>query len=110
VQARSETTTERDSGSEQTLEDGSGGGDATAAITVRVGCLPDGDGFYVADDGAGIPAAKRDQVFEHGYSEREQGTGFGLSIVHSIVDAHGWSIRIAESWADGARFEIVVDD
>ena len=34
-----------------------------------------------------------------------EGTGFGLSIVKQVADAHGWTVRI-ESGADGsARFE-----
>jgi signal transduction histidine kinase len=75
-----------------------------ADLTVRVGSL--GDGFYVEDTGPGIPAAKREAVFEHGYTTDENGTGFGLSIVESAVDAHGWSITVTDGTDGGARFEI----
>lgn len=64
------------------------------------------DGFYVADDGPGIPEDDRKQVFESGYSTAEEGTGFGLSIVAEIVHAHGWNIAVTESETGGARFEI----
>jgi signal transduction histidine kinase len=74
------------------------------AVTVRVGALPEADGFYVEDDGPGIPESARDEVFEAGHTTAEDGTGFGLAIVKEIVDAHGWEIRVAD--ADGARFEI----
>lgn len=73
-------------------------------VTVTVGPLE--DGFYVADDGSGIPDMKREEVFEWGYSTRESGTGFGLAIVEEIVAAHGWEIIVTESEAGGARFEI----
>ncbi|MEF8914674.1 PAS domain S-box protein [Natronomonas sp.] len=73
-------------------------------VTVTVGDL-DG-GFYIEDDGTGIPPESRDGVFEAGYSTSEEGTGFGLSIVKQIVEAHGWEIRLTESDAGGARFEI----
>lgn len=63
-------------------------------------------GFYVADDGPGIPPEEREAVFETGYSTRDAGTGFGLNIVEEIADAHGWDVRIAESAAGGARFEL----
>jgi len=63
-------------------------------------------GFAVADDGPGIPAAERDRAFERGYSTREAGTGYGLHIVAEIVAAHGWDVRVTESDAGGARFEI----
>jgi PAS domain S-box-containing protein len=73
-------------------------------VTVTVGALE--DGFYVADDGPGIPEDDRDRVFAAGYSTGEEGTGFGLSIVEGIADAHGWEIEATESEPGGARFEI----
>ncbi len=75
-------------------------------VTVRVGALADGDGFYVADDGPGVGPEERDVVFEPGYSSSETGSGFGLAIVTQIVDAHGWEIRLTDADGEGARFEI----
>ena len=72
-------------------------------VTVTVGALA--DGFYVADDGPGIPAEHRERVFESGYTTKDDGTGFGLAIVREIVDDHDWVVRIAESETGGARFE-----
>lgn len=63
-------------------------------------------GFYVADDGPGIPPEERDEVFEPGYSTGHDSTGFGLAIVKQIADAHGWDICITESDQGGARFEV----
>lgn len=63
-------------------------------------------GFFVADDGRGIDADVRDSVFETGFTTTENGTGFGLSIVEEIVEAHGWEITVTESDDGGARFEI----
>jgi len=91
------------------------------AVAVTLGTLP--DGFYVADDGPGIPPSDRQQVFEQGYTTASDGTGMGLAIARRIVDGHGWSIGVsgtdtgAESDAGtgtgepretsgGARFEI----
>ncbi|WP_396612420.1 response regulator [Haloferax sp. S1W] len=75
---------------------------------VRVG--PTGTGFYVADNGPGIPEDDRDTVFEHGHTTSESGSGFGLSIVESIVEAHGWEITATAPEPDlgGARFEFDV--
>jgi signal transduction histidine kinase len=75
-------------------------------VTIRVGSVPDADGFYIADDGPGIPDDQRDEVFEYGYSTRESGFGFGLAIVREIADAHGWSISVTASTDQGTRFEI----
>jgi PAS domain S-box-containing protein len=73
-------------------------------VTVTVGCLD--DGFYLEDDGPGIPEDEREKVFTAGYSTHPDGTGFGLRIVEQIVDAHGWEIRVTEGTDGGARFEI----
>ena len=73
-------------------------------VTVTVRELD--DGFYVEDDGSGIPENARDDVFDVGYSTAEDGTGFGLSIVNQVVDAHGWTIRVTDGSEGGARFEI----
>ncbi len=72
---------------------------------VVVGDLP--DGFYVADDGPGIPEDRRGEVFESGYTTSDDGTGFGLAIVERIAEAHGWRVTLAESDDGGARFEFV---
>jgi two-component system sensor kinase FixL len=72
-------------------------------VTVRVGPLP--DGFYVEDDGPGIPAADRETVFEYGYTTRDGGSGYGLSIVKQIANEHGWNVRVVEGSDGGARFE-----
>jgi signal transduction histidine kinase len=74
------------------------------SVTVRVGALA--DGFYVADDGAGVPPDERDAVFDPGYSTNEAGTGLGLAIVDRIVAAHGWELRLRGSDDGGARFEV----
>lgn len=73
-------------------------------VTVTVGELE--DGFYLEDDGPGIPEAERDNVFDLGYSTAEDGTGLGLSIVKQVADAHGWTIRVTDGSEGGARFEM----
>jgi signal transduction histidine kinase len=79
-------------------------------VTIRVGTLEDDTGFYVEDDGAGIPKSEREQVFEFGHSTDAAGTGFGLAIVKEIVTAHDWTIAVTESSNGGARFEITIPD
>jgi len=77
-----------------------------ADVRVEVGDLDETDGFYVADDGSGIPEHVRGSVFEPGVSTGRDGSGLGLSIVARVVEAHDWQIRVSESEAGGARFEI----
>jgi PAS domain S-box-containing protein len=77
-------------------------------VTLTVGDCTDaaGGGFFVADDGPGIPPAEREAVFESGYSSDGGGTGLGLAIVQQIADAHGWTITVREGDDGGTRFDI----
>jgi len=79
-----------------------GRSDTSTGVTVTVG-IDDGV-LYVEDDGPGIPADRREQVFEYGHST-DGGTGFGLAIVRDIAEAHGWSVRVTDGTDGGARFE-----
>ena len=73
-------------------------------VTVTVGGLA--DGFYVADDGPGIPPDERERVLEGGYSTADGGTGLGLRIVAEVATAHGWELSVGESDGGGARFAV----
>lgn len=75
-------------------------------VTITVDTLADENGFYIGDDGPGIPDGERNDIFKSGYSREDDGTGLGLAIVREIVDAHGWDICVTDSEAGGARFEI----
>ena len=77
------------------------------ATTVRVGAYP--RGFFIEDDGPGIDPDLRAHVLEYGMSISGE-SGFGLAIVRSIVEAHGWEISVTESSTGGARFEIQTSD
>ncbi|RXK50505.1 sensor histidine kinase [Halorientalis pallida] len=72
-----------------------------AGVTVAVGSTA--DGFYVEDDGPGIPDEHVESLFEYGYTTTDDGTGLGLSIVETMAESHGWTVELDES-APGARF------
>ncbi|WP_262174626.1 PAS domain S-box protein [Haloarcula laminariae] len=74
-------------------------------VTVTVGEFE--EGVYIEDDGSGIPEDEYDDIFTAGYSTSDEGTGFGLSIVEQIVEAHDWEIRVTDGSKGGARFEII---
>ena len=73
-------------------------------VSITVGGLE--DGFYIEDDGPGIAEDERDKAFEAGYTTTQDGTGFGLSIVSQIAEAHGWNVYLTEGSEGGARVEI----
>ncbi len=72
-------------------------------VTIKIGALP--EGFYVEDDGEGIPAENRESVFAAGYSTDSEGTGFGLAMVKRIAQAMDWEVTVTASADGGARFE-----
>ena len=74
-------------------------------VTVRVGTTE--DGFYVADDGDGIPEADRERIFEAGYSSDDTGIGLGLTFIAQLAEIYGWKYDLAESDDGGARFEFL---
>lgn len=71
------------------------------SVTVRIGSLP--SGFYIEDDGPGIPEDEREQIFDAGYTTG--GTGFGLVFVAELAETYNWNYSVTESGDGGARFE-----
>ena len=72
-------------------------------VTVTIGSLE--DGFYVADDGPGIPEGEREAVLQPGETGDGDGTGLGLAIVADIAGVHGWNLDVTEDESGGCRFE-----
>jgi two-component system sensor kinase FixL len=54
----------------------------------------------VTDTGPGLPAEIREKIFEPFVTSKESGTGIGLSISRTIIEAHHGQIR-ADSHPDG---------
>jgi len=79
------------------------GGPGTA---VRIEALPGGE-VFVSDDGPGISEANASRIFTPFFTTARDrgGSGLGLSIVRSLLEAHGGSIEL-EPGGPGARFRI----
>lgn len=60
----------------------------------------------VSDNGPGIPADKREVIFEPFYTTKEDGTGLGMLSIQACVEAHAGEIRLVDSWQGGAEFII----
>lgn len=71
--------------------------------------LPEGQvRVRVEDDGPGVPAKIRNEIFEPGFSTKKKGWGIGLSLARRIVqDSHGGDIVLMPS-DRGAAFEIIL--
>ncbi|WP_424014533.1 GAF domain-containing sensor histidine kinase [Halorubrum xinjiangense] len=96
-------------GSDDSVEHGRDSPDDPLSVRVGAGTLHDDDGeavpgFYVEDDGVGLPE-DADRVFESGFTTEESGTGLGLAISERIAEAHGWTAHALAGADGGARFE-----
>ncbi|WP_425576545.1 sensor histidine kinase [Nocardioides nanhaiensis] len=85
-----------------------------AASRLAVGLVEQQGGavLFVDDDGAGVPPAERERVFERfvrldeSRSRDAGGSGLGLAIVREIVRAHGGEAHVEDSPLGGARFVV----
>ena len=84
---------------------------AGTRITLALNAGPDGPRLVVEDNGPGIPAGERDRIFDRFYRlERNgsaRGSGLGLSLVRSICQMHGFTVRL-DPHAAGGRFEVAM--
>lgn len=60
------------------------------------------------DNGCGIPEDIIDNIFEPFFSQKENGTGLGLSVARQIVTAHGGTISVSSSQESGTLFTITL--
>jgi signal transduction histidine kinase len=68
--------------------------------------VTDGIELVVVDRGHGIPADAAAKLFEAFHTTKPHGMGLGLSIVRSIVDAHGGRVTAAPREGDGSAFTV----
>jgi signal transduction histidine kinase len=62
----------------------------------------------VTDTGPGIDEGAEDLVFEPFYTTKREGMGMGLSIVRTILESHGGTIRALNNGRQGAQFEFTL--
>lgn len=62
--------------------------------------------WTIEDEGPGVPAEARGQLFDMFYSKRPHGVGLGLALVEQIVRAHGGEVRVVSPPGQGAKFEV----
>ena len=62
----------------------------------------------IKDNGSGIPDKIKDKIFQPFFTTKPtgQGTGLGLSLAYDIVKAHGGSLSVQSSQANGTEFVI----
>jgi CheY-like chemotaxis protein len=82
----------------------SGGG------TLRIETKQDDDRVLLelTDSGPGISPAVRAHIFEPFFTTKADGTGLGLSVSYGIIAAHGGTITIPQSSAEGTMFRVAL--
>ncbi len=79
----------------------------SSCITLRAHATREQVAFSVEDQGPGIPAVLRGQLFEPFFTTRPDGAGgLGLAIAKQLVEEAGGEIGIDSTYADGARFHV----
>ncbi|MFH1943893.1 MAG: HAMP domain-containing sensor histidine kinase [bacterium] len=75
---------------------------------IKIGWKGSGDSIDLSfrDSGRGIPEELHEKIFTPFFTTHEKGTGLGLTIVKSLVEANGGAIRLVRSDANGTEFEI----
>lgn len=75
---------------------------------IKVTLRREGSAFEVAvtDSGPGIASEELDRVFEPFFSTKEKGSGFGLALVHRIVQDHGGEVSVDSPAGQGATFTV----
>ena len=83
-------------------------------ITFELFETKDAAGFHIQDSGIGIPKEELPYIFERFYRADKSrnrltgGSGIGLTIVKSIVEAHGGSVMVESNRGEGSRFTITL--
>lgn len=76
-------------------------------IELCVGPFEDRVLFSIQDNGCGIAAGALDRVFNHGFSTKKDGHGFGLHTAANAASAMGGRLSVtSEGVGRGARFEL----
>jgi signal transduction histidine kinase len=75
-------------------------------VLLRVGLEDDAVTIAVEDDGPGVPEDVRTTIFDPFYTSKRHGTGLGLAVTRSIIEAHSGTIRCDPRDGGGTRFTI----
>src|SRR5580704_9529363 len=83
--------------------------DSGGALTIRSRLNPEGQLIVaISDTGVGLPAESPERIFDAFHTTKPQGTGMGLAITRSIVEAHGGRVWATANQGTGATFHFTL--
>ena len=83
--------------------------DTTGKLSIRSQLTEDGQVLVsVTDTGVGLGTEKADQIFEAFFTTKPQGTGMGLAITRSIIEAHGGRVWATANSGRGTTFQFTL--
>ncbi len=85
-----------------------GGVLTVSTSTVNHGRHSDALLITISDTGCGIPQDKIPHIFDPFYTDKEQGTGLGLAVTHSIIEKNGGTIEVESEMGKGTMFKIIL--
>lgn len=62
----------------------------------------------ISDTGIGIPAGILNNIFDPYFTTKQEGSGLGLAVTHSIINKHGGSISVQSNPGQGTTFTILL--
>ncbi|MEA3267493.1 MAG: LytS/YhcK type 5TM receptor domain-containing protein [Candidatus Fermentibacteria bacterium] len=80
-----------------------------ADITAETGLSLPGEKYIkitIADTGGGIPEKYLDKIFDPYFSTKQEGSGLGLAVTHSIINKHDGHISVRSKPGEGTTFTI----
>lgn len=63
--------------------------------------------FSIKDNGCGITDEESIKIFNPFYTSKQSGSGLGLSVVHSIIEAHGGLLTLNSIPGEGSTFSVI---
>jgi signal transduction histidine kinase len=83
--------------------------DTGGKLTISSRLTPEGQLIVsISDTGVGLPAENTERIFDAFHTTKPQGTGMGLAITRSIVEAHGGRVWATANQEAGATFHFTL--
>ena len=83
--------------------------DTGGKLTISSRLTPEGHLIVsISDTGVGLPAENTERIFDAFHTTKPQGTGMGLAITRSILEAHGGRVWATANREAGATFHFTL--